>query len=445
MATLRKNASGSLLKKSGTLAIGKCEECSTECENCKWSCIDCVNCNPCIPLGREPGCSPGEETCCTPSFYEVIVEGIVAPPETCLQCDSGSITEFSGHEVNGTFILPYVGLCQWEKNLGAVTWKAYSDAACADNEVTVTGQLFIILSKTEDGYRFEIEGRDFNDHGETGAPYGNVTAYVQPDTGGNSLPHDETGVCSETLESTGQIWNTVEREGLDPVSPYCKGTGVGSFEGGAFEVDYDDSDATAEIVPCGKEEGTVEELLGPCGGGVDIAGCSAEGEACCTPNSMEIVFSGVDGAGCSGCRDVGGTYLKNGYIRLMNGAHDLTQTPLAPYCTWTKTIGSETIDGVTYWPHQYDSYSDAGCSSLTSSGVTESVLITLTKTSDSWTLTAKGTTTNGKIFEGSVLSTSLQECMAVSSIDNDLVCTPSYDPTDTSDLNEGGTATGSAC
>ena len=160
---------------------------------------------------------------------------------------------------------------------------------------------------------------------------------------------------------------------------------------------------------------------------------------------MEIVFSGVDVAGCSGCRDVGGTYLKNGYIRLMNGAHDLTQTPLAPYCTWTKTIGSETIDGVTYWPHQYDSYSDAGCSSLTSSGVTESVLITLTKTSDSWTLTAKGTTTNGKIFEGSVLSTSLQECMAVSSIDNDLVCTPSYDPTDTSDLNEGGTATGSAC
>lgn len=443
MATLRKNASGSLLKKSGTLAIGGCADCTTECAHCKWTCSECSYCGDSEGCeGNEPDCDPGSDDCCTPFYYEVTVAGIVAPPETCLVCEgNSSIAEFSGPEVNGTFLLVQVGACAWERLLGTVSWKAYTSVAnCTDLssddasvEVTVTGQLYARLTKSSSGYRFEIEGQDFNNHGATGSPYGNVTAYVQAPTSPVPIPHS-TAFCNETLSSTGQLWDA--KTGSEPPSLHCSASGVGSFAGEAFEVDYDDSDATAEIVPCGTgligSGFNVTELLpggGECGG-ASLAGCSATGQACCAPNEMEVVFSGVNGTGCSGtpCRTVGSTYFKTDSVSGMDEPHDLAQGG-SPYCTWTKTVSNA---------HQYDLYTNSDCTSAGATNQTENVLITLTKTEDGWTLTAVGVTTGGYIFSGTVLNTP-SHCKEVGAMTNALDCSSA------STIEDGGSATGSEC
>ncbi len=192
MVNLRKNASGNLVKKAGSLVLGTCAECN-----------ECTHCESCAEE-NQPSCPGGG--CCTPSRWKLVVTGVEAGiPVGCFDCpfhgESAEVLTYPPIDDAGGHTLLQVDTCEWRKTLGIYTLTIHhEDATCSGSpECDYTGTLEIILRRATSGlYGIKIEGTATVDGGEDVSCNSSVSSDVFSDLSGSAT----AGRCDEDVSFT---------------------------------------------------------------------------------------------------------------------------------------------------------------------------------------------------------------------------------------------------
>ena len=129
--SLKRGSDGSLLRNGDGDLIHDCGG---------SACSECTHCASCSG-GDEAGCP--DETCCTPSYWKVVISGVNIVSD-CFNCGASSMDTGVDPGINSTFTLPQISTCAWSQTIG--TGGVDHDQNNTDCSATNTVSASIVLT-----------------------------------------------------------------------------------------------------------------------------------------------------------------------------------------------------------------------------------------------------------------------------------------------------------